>query len=662
MLIQKVLPFATEFYFMRLRQPARFSFFSVVCILLLSALPATQPPNPSQKFPYKEEGLTDRQAAAHLLNRFTYGPRPGEVDELLSVGLEKWVEQQLQGNIPDQALAERLRDYDVLNMSNAEINRNFPRPLQVARLAKAEGIITDDSLQVKDEKKYRQLLSDYSASKKFRPQAEVFRQFFNAKVLRASYSKNQLHEVLTEFWFNHFNVSISKRPCALFVPVYERDAIRPFVTGKFSDMLLATAKSPAMLIYLDNFSSNGDNDGFDDGRGARRLEMAQNRLKKGDTSANKIIRQFQQARKNKGLNENYAREVMELHTLGVDGGYTQQDVTEAARVLTGWTLYPMEDGPGSVFLRLFERFGEENLMKKGFVREGDFLFAMSRHDDRTKTVLGKTFPGNGGYQEGVDLLQMLASHPSTAKFISRKLAIRFVQDDPPAALVDKMAKTFSETNGKIRDVLRTMLYSREFWSPRAVRSKTKSPFELVVSAVRALNAEVEAPFQLFTITDRMGQKLYHYAAPTGFPDQAAYWINSGALLNRMNFGMSIASQQIRGIKVNLLELNRQHEPESAQDALMTYCRLLLPERDPEPTIRRLTPVLTDPSIQGRLQMAPMNAKKAKDAKDEDDVVEILSEQEQARQKKLQERAERQTQLMLAQVVGILLGSPEFQRR
>src|SRR6185437_10542016 len=312
----------------------------------------------------------------------------------------------------------------------------------------------------------------------------------------------------------------------------------------FNELLLKTAKSPAMLKYLDV-----------------------------------------------GLNENYAREVMELHTLGVDGGYTQQDVTEAARVLTGWGV----------------RLGED----------GDFFFNANRHDKGEKVVMGHVFPAGGGYEEGVDLLNMLAHHPSTAKFICHKIAVRFVNDDPPATLVDKMANTFIEKNGDIRQVLITMVAAPEFWNVDALREKTKSPFELAIGAVRSLHATIDEPMPLYNWVTRMGEREYYYQEPTGFPDKGAYWINTGSLLSRMNFGLALAAGRIPGVRVNLLALNHGHEPENAQAALSIYGHLILPEWNLDATVKRLTPMLNEPDS---------------------------------------------TDPMLAQVVGIIIGSPEYQRR
>lgn len=635
---------------------------------------------PHFSLPYKKAGLTEREAAAHLLSRFTYGATPGQIDEVVNMGLEKWFEKQLSGSIPDDALNQRLSSYDALKLSNEQIVNTFPRPAQVLRMAVQDGVINKDSVKL-DKKEYRLQVQAYMKEKGLRPMQELYRQFINQKVVRATYSNNQLQEVLTDFWFNHFNVSITKNDCAQFIPNYERDVIRPNVFGKFENLLLATAKSPAMLLYLDNFSSSGENTNtsLPQNQKFRRAMLQKQEQMMGDSSQKNKLQKLQKAKKAQGLNENYAREVMELHTLGVDGGYTQQDVTQAARVLTGWTIYPMGDkGYGNAMKKIIERLGEDKLTERGFVHDGDFLFAINRHDNKEKTVLGKTFAANGGYEEGVQLLKMLAHNPSTAKFISRKIAVRFVSDNPPQSLIDKMAKTFLDKDGDIKEVLITIATSPEFWNKDAIRAKTKSPFELAISAVRALNVDIKQPYQLFAWADKMGQKMYFYQAPTGFPDKGQYWINTGALLNRMNFGLAIASQRIPGTTLDLLALNKRHEPESATAALITYSKLIMPERNLDETVKRLTPMLNDPDL----------VKKINDAADKNVVSKqtnmvnneiVMNDPDSYRDEeslgkpgkglkgfKKNNNSALQTATgnnsMLSQVVGIIIGSPEFQRR
>ena len=616
--------------------------FLAVLVAFTSAfifIPGVQEKTPV--FPYKKAGLTTSQAAAHLLNRFTYGAKPGDVDKVVKMGLEKWFMQQLDGNLPDDSLNQVLNNYDALKLSNREIVAQYPKNAVVLKMAVGDGVIDKDSVKT-DRKEYRDVLQSYMQQHNLKPEQELLRQLFNQKVLRAAYSNNQLQEVLTDFWFNHFNVSLTKKQSAQFITGYERDAIRPNVTGNFDAMLLATAKSPAMLYYLDNFSSTGTN-----------VEKPRAIMR---NTANIVP-----VRKAQGLNENFAREVMELHTLGVDGGYTQQDVTQAAKILTGWTVYPMGVyGNADAIQKLVDNIGEEGLKQRGFVHEGDFLFTPNRHDTDDKIVLGKTFAANG-YKEGVGLLEMLAHHPSTAKFITKKLAIRFVNDNPPQSLLDKMAKTFTQNNGNIRQVLITMVSSPQFWSANAVRAKTKSPFELVISSARGLNAQIDQPVQLYNWANRMGQRMYAYQAPTGFPDKAQYWINSGALLNRMNFGLAMAMGRIPGVKVDLAALNNNYEPESPEAALLAYSRLLMPERDLSQTIKQLMPMLSEKELITKVEAAAAKAPTVSKGDDMMMGMDGMAKKKDNNTRKAQPIANGNNS-MLAQVVGIILGSPEFQRK
>ncbi len=616
--------------------------------LLLSSffyLPKTV--SPSFDLPYKKAGLTEREAAAHLLSRFTYGTTPGQVDEVVKIGLKKWFNQQLDSQLPDDSLKQLLSKYDDLNLSNEEVAHTFPKPGQVLRMAVQDGAVNKDSVKT-DRPAYKAMLQNYMQQKGLKPEQELFRQFINQNVLRAAYTNNQLQEVMTDFWFNHFNVSISKNDCAQFIPAYERDVIRPNALGNFTDLVLSTAKSPAMLYYLDNFSSAASNNNGNV-QPRPRLMAIQNRMNQ-DTSMQ--ANNPPKPKKVQGLNENYAREVMELHTLGVDGGYTQQDVTNAAKVLTGWTIFPMNSN-----FQAIKRVSDDQAIKLGFVHEGDFLFTPNRHDRTEKTVLGKNFGPNGGYQEGVDLLTMLAQKPAAAKFISRKIAVRFVSDNPPQTLVDKMAATFLKKKGDVKEVLLTMVSAPEFWNAAAIRQKTKSPFELTISAVRSLQATINQPYQLFNWITKMGEKKYYYLAPTGFPDKGQYWINTGALLNRMNFGLALAAGRIPGVTVDLIALNHHHEPESAENALITYSKLILPERNLDQTIKRLTPMLNDPELIKKVEIASQKTVPT-DAS-------MVNNPQQTQPNVASVNKKNPTgtnSTMLAQVVGVIIGSPEFQRR
>jgi uncharacterized protein (DUF1800 family) len=379
------------------------------------------------------------------------------------------------------------------------------------------------------------------------------------------------------------------------------------------------------------------------------LIQQQNSL--GDTQNVKFIKQLKGKNKNRGINENYARELLELHTMGVDGGYSQQDVVNAARILTGWTIYPFDGTYSGQLKRLISILGEDNLKSKGYFRDGDFLFFPMNHDQSEKNVLSKNFPANGGYQEGVDLISMLAHHPATAKFICKKLAVYFVSDNPSPNLINKMAETFLKKEGDIKSVLLTMVYDPEFWGKNAVCQKIKSPFEVVISANRALNSNIFNPYPMFGLLEKMGQKIYHYQAPTGFPDNAAYWVNTSALLSRMNFGLDIAAQNIRGIKVDLLKLNDYHEPEDATAALKTYADILMPGRNHEKTYQRLLPLLNDVKVSQKLVSKISDEKKS--------IEDSMSEETEIETEISSFKSEKN---MLEHVVGIILGSPDFQRK
>ncbi len=639
--------------------------YSYAFVFALAVLVSSFVKEKSFKMPYQQAGLTKQQAAAHLLSRFTYGAKPTEIDELVKIGLEKWFKEQIEGNLTDDLLNGKLANYDAINLSNTEVENKYPRGAQIVRMAIKDGFINKDSVSKIDKKEYKDIITAYMKQKGIKPQAELYRQFISQKILRAAYTSNQFKEIMTDFWFNHFNVSLSKNECAAFVPAYERDVIRPNVFGKFEDLLLATAKSPAMLMYLDNFSSMANSKEM----GAAQPEMmldnteAKNKESAQNTTPAKPLKL---GKKKQGLNENYAREVMELHTLGVDGGYTQQDVTEAARVLTGWTIAPMGNNAyGTIGKKVIDKVGKAKLKVSGVILDGDFMFAAKRHDEQAKTVLGKKFSANGGYEEGVSLLKMLANHVSTSKFIAKKIAVRFVSDEPPQSLVDKMAETFLSSNGDIKKVLITLVTAPEFWTNQALREKTKSPFELAISTVRCLDANINQPYQLYNWINKMGQQMYYYQAPTGFPDKGQYWINTGSLLNRMNFGLALATGRIPGITVNLAKLNNNHEPESAAAALLIYGEMMLPERNLEETIKRLQPLLNDPNLLNKVVIAANNnlAPQPISTIVNEDAVPKAEDFDVKKNKKNSTTMQNMGyNTMLAQVVGIVIGSPEFQRK
>jgi uncharacterized protein (DUF1800 family) len=612
---------------------------------------------PAPKMPYKKAGLTEEEAALHLLNRFTFGPKPGQVEEVVKQGLENWFLEQLQPVKDNEKVRFKLSSYTALTMPTDSIVNTYLQPAQLLRLAIAKGYIDKDSVDKTDRPAYREALKKLQADYGFRPLQELQRELINQKVIRAVYSDAQLQEVLTDFWFNHFNVSLTKNQVQQLVLPYERDAIRPNVLNNFSSLLFATAKHPAMLLYLDNaLSISNDNEyakrqlkaaqRIIDLNAAKKMlaaaSVSEDSMQKMDAMENQMTTQIKK-RKSQGLNENYAREVMELHTLGVNGGYTQSDVTELARVLTGWGVKPMyEEGP---LAKRFSNISPAQLTRRGLQVEDCFLYSGEKHDENAKTILGKTFPANGGYNEGMEALAMLASHPATARFIATKLAAKFIADEPPTAVVDEMAKTFLASKGDIKEVLLTMVMHPGFWTKAKEKEKIKSPFELAVSAVRATGTEVAAPYQLFTWSEKMGQKFYFYQAPTGFPDRANFWINTGSLLNRMNFGMAIAAQKIPGFKTNLLALNQNHEPESVEEALQIYTKLLLPVANQKENSERIMSIVRAQNIDQKIASATKDTGGMQDMQKES-----MSEMNNTPFKSM------------AQVVGVIIGSPAFQRK
>ncbi|HKR65817.1 MAG TPA: DUF1800 domain-containing protein [Thermoanaerobaculia bacterium] len=391
---------------------------------------------------------TPRERAQHALDRLAFGTRPGDVERVLAIGVDRWIEQQLHPErIDDRAVESRIASYDTrVDIPSRDALKNDKQMLRRAA---------------------RQAVGNLSAQ----------------RILRAAESERQLNEVMVDFWMNHFNVFAGKNLDLFLIASYERDTIRPRIWGRFEDLLMATAKSPAMLVYLDNARS-----------------------------------------RNGAINENYAREIMELHTLGVDGGYTQQDVTELARVFTGWSISrPQGDSV-------------------------DFVFRRALHDPGMKRVLGVTL-SNGGIDEGERMIRFLAKQPATARHIATKLCQRLVTDDPPRALVDRVAKRFLDTNGDLRATVKAVIDAPEFWNPRNMRAKTKSPFEYAISAVRAAGATIENPLPLARELKNIGEPLYFSQPPTGYSDAAETWSNSGALVARLNFATALANNKMPGVRV-----------------------------------------------------------------------------------------------------------------
>jgi len=602
----------------------------------------------------------ERARAIQALNRLTFGPRPGDVDRVLAIGVDKWIHQQLHpDSIDDHALESRLAQFRTLKMSPEELAANFPPQTLIRQIADGKEKMPGDQarraiyetqlIKYREKKETKNATADQTEMQPSRdaaakipevlklepdlrmqtvltmtpedrsdflfalkgnsremflagmspeerenvlamynPQQVVADELTQAKVLRATYSERQLGEVMTDFWMNHFNVFMGKGADRYELTSYERDVIRPRALGKFEDLLDATAKSPAMLFYLDNWLSVGPQSDF--ALGVRREPRR------------RMVRfpQQKQKKQQSGLNENYARELMELHTLGVNGGYTQKDVTEVAKVFTGWTLKEPRLG-------------------------GGYFFDERKHEPGTKIVLGHKIKENGE-KEGREVLHLLARDPHTAKFVCNKLALRFVSDNPPPALVDRMAKTFLKKDGDIREVLRTMLQSPEFWSSDNFRAKVKTPLEFVVSSLRATNAQVDDAMPIVRQLQSLGMPLYGAQPPTGYSMKAETWVSSSALLGRMNFAVRLAAGRIRGVQIELPQNDSNNVMPDAQQILTSLENSLLEGNVSKQTHDTVLAQLSDPKISQRRLDDP--------ARTPD----------------------------VSVIEGLLLGSPEFQRR
>ncbi len=541
----------------------------LVALTLLMAVFATQSLVFGQK-KSKPQGLTEEQRIIHVLNRLGFGPRPGDVEKVKALGVENYINQQLSPEkISDTVAENRVRELTVLNMTTAELYEKFPQPGQLLRQLQARGMLPADLAEARENRvkgganarpaempqngsmpaqemspeapknnqtpagnplenaEYRRVLQEYYRENGLQQPQRIMAELHASRILRAVYSERQLHEVMVDFWTNHFNVFAGKGVDRWLLPAYDRDTIRPHAMGKFSELLQATAQSPAMLFYLDNFQSVSPD--ANNRRGALQRMRAQQ----------------QPQPQRRGINENYARELMELHTLGVEGGYTQKDVQEVARAFTGWTIFQPRGGAAAV-----------NAMAGEGARRnaGTFFFNSRVHDDGEKTVLGHKISAGGGIKDGLTVLDILAHHPSTAKFIATKLVRYFVADNPPPALVDRVAAVFTKSDGDIRETLKAIFMSKEFNSTEAYRVKIKRPFELVISALRSLGAETNGGPGTHQWLARMGEPLYGYQTPNGYSDTADSWVNTGGLLERMNFGLALAGNRIQGTKVNLSKL------------------------------------------------------------------------------------------------------------
>ena len=624
--------------------------------------------------------LSNDEKILQVLNRFTYGPRPGDLEKVRAMGLSAWFQQQLNPqSINDAGLEARLESYPAMRLPIEKLMEEYPTQNMVRATmngragipsGEAEKAIYKDQMARQNAKKngkdqpqspedvsplpdaqveailalppdkrfsslckmrpaeLRSLRQSLNAEQRQQltagftppqlealaafnsPQAVVAAEDMQTKLLRDIYSERQLNEVMTDFWLNHFNVYMRKSQQApYYIASYERNVIRPRALGRFEDLLVAVASSPAMLTYLDNSSSIGPHSLF-----ATRPQRAFN------PNANK---------RPNGLNENYARELMELHTVGVNGGYTQKDVTEVAKVFTGWTVGPRR--PGAADFALAE-------------------YDPTKHEPGSKQVLGTTIK-DSGEKEGLQVLHMLAISSKTAHFISAKLAVRFVSDDPPPAMVDRMARTFMSTNGDIRHVLLTMVNSPEFFSRDSYRAKVKTPLDFVVSAVRASGAEMESPGALVNVIADLGMPIYGMQTPNGYSMKADAWNNTASLVERMNFALALASNRVAGVTTNWTSvlgndgttLNAEAKVNTLADKLL---HLTVSERTKQTILAQVT---SDPAQ----QEASLRQVAVKDRKRDPLAITGTA-------RRPADMAGVDTESALA--AGLLFGSPEFQRR
>ena len=530
--------------------------------------------------------LTEDQAILHALNRLAYGPRPGDVERIRQMGLERWINEQLDPEtLDDSELDSRLdQKYATLRMSPRELAENFPTAAEIARREGETKQEATEQLQQKRRAASTEMAQAMDAGDpgsnkpemalaRIQGPGRITADLSMAKLDRAIYSQRQLEAVMEDFWFNHFNVFAGKGADRWLLTSYIRDTIRPHTMGTFQDLLVATAKSPAMLFFLDNWLSV-DPIAFQQSRQRGRFQgmfaggfAPDPRTFPAPDGGIPTQRPKQQER---GINENYGREVMELHTVGVDAGYTQQDVIEMAKCLTGWTVREPRRDPAYVFKPEFHTAGK-------------------------KVVMGHTFD-YGDERDGLEALKMLANDPHTAKFISTELARHFVSDNPPASLVNRMAANYQETGGDIRSLLHTMIYSPEFWSKQAYRAKVKTPFELVVSTARALDAEVSVSLPLELWVARMGEPLFLCQPPTGYSDKATTWVNTGALLNRLNFALALATGRVLGTTVRLQPMLGDGAGADPQLALQRSIELFLGGQVDTSTQETLEARLADPQV------------------------------------------------------------------
>ncbi len=652
--------------------------------------------------------LTEEQKITHVLNRLGFGARPADIAKIKAIGINKYIEQQLNPNVINDLVADnKVKNLEVMNLSTTELFAKYPSPAGIFRILEQQGMVKKGTLakseadgaktrseamkmpgeEMKvgeeskedqaDKRERRQQLLELSQKYGFRQANLIPQQIVENRVLRAVYSEKQLQEVMVDFWQNHFNVYSGKSFVRWYIPSYERDVLRKNALGNFKDLVVGTAQHPAMLVFLDNFenvspnlqqNANGrKNAGQNQQAVAQRIAnnpQAREKLKEkfglSDKELDERLKQNQNAMpvgnaQRRGLNENYARELMELHTLGVDGGYTQQDIIEVAKCFTGWTVADARGYKklaGSMIAGTEEKREAQMQKRLGIpedVESGTFYFNKNWHDSNEKTVLGQKIKADG-INDGLKVIDLLVNNPSTAKFIAKKLAIKFVNDNPSEAFVNRIAKAFSDSKGDIKSTLKAIFTDDEFFAPENYRAKIKTPFELAVSSIRTLGANTNANPTFLSLLQKMGEVPYGYQAPTGYGDSAEDWVNTGALLERLNFAVAFSSNRIPGTKVDLVRFESKDKGKVLNSAIEGILDGEISENTRANLLKQIEQPLPEVTI----------------GKDENDMPEMSAMPQkgaakygQGKQKRLLEPSGNPE---VFKIVGLILGTPEFQRQ
>ncbi len=664
--------------------------FTAILILLTLTVPTFAISNI-----VKGKTLTEDQKILHVLNRLGFGAKPGDVERVKSIGLNRYIEQQLNpAAIPDLNISAKLKNYGILQMDTSDIFAKYPNPGALIRMLEGNGKNNrrnqannkammkedddekSDSDQQAERRQRRQKLQKIYSQYSLKPANQIMQEVQSARIIRAAYSERQLEEVMVDFWANHFNVYSKKAATRWYIPSYERDVLRKNALGNFKDLVIETAQHPAMLFYLDNFQSvspNVDVDANDRrkqqferlSRNPRAKQRFIERLESQGLNEQQIKQRFERLEKGgnnnneRGINENYARELMELHTLGVGGGYTSEDIQNVAKSFTGWTIFDPRGYRKAAAKLIKDEDQDRQLMRqaKQFgisedTESGTFVFADRLHDKSVKTVLGQKV-NEGGIKDGLKVIDILVSHPSTAKFIARKLCVKFVSDNPSDELVERVAKSFHDSKGDIKATLRTLFSDKEFFAPENYRAKIKTPFELIVSSLRVLDADVNNARGVIALLNRMGEPLYGYQAPTGYPDKAADWVNTGALLERLNFAVALASNSIPQTTVNL----KTYEASSKNAILEKSLASILHGEVSDATKASLVKQMAQP-----LPTVNLNAEnRMMDDEDEFDNSDAMQNR-RGRNRNSGQTGQPSGNPEVFKVVGLILGSPEFQRQ